>query len=198
MQGKDQGASGCGWKCNPAEVTLQLHQLPLVLGHPVLGVDLVVGWLSFCQIVKTIHQGGVQALLESEAELQAIEVVGLLHKGPERVDVVIQGPLALPVLVLVLEGQRGGLGWVSREELLELLFECSPVRKPSDASRAPENPHCIGGSPFILHVGQDPRNLQLIREEVVTTELDVVPEDEVQDKVGWWSGMLWGGLGYGK
>ena len=72
MQGYCSGQSS-------VQAALEFHELPLVTGHPVPRVDLVVGWTSFCKVVNALHQSGLEPFLEGEAELQSIRVLSLLN-----------------------------------------------------------------------------------------------------------------------
>ena len=73
----------------PAQLTLDFHELPLVPGHLVPNGDLLIIWASFSQVVDALHQSWVETISEREAELQTVWVVGLLHQGLERVDVLV-------------------------------------------------------------------------------------------------------------
>ena len=61
------------------QAALEFYELPLVLGHSVPRVDLVVGWTSFCEVVNALHQSGLEPFPEGEAELQSIRVPSLLN-----------------------------------------------------------------------------------------------------------------------
>lgn len=73
----------------PVQLTLDFHELPLVPGHLVPSGDLFIIWASFGQVVDALHQSWVETVPEREAELQTVRVVGLLHQGSERVDVLV-------------------------------------------------------------------------------------------------------------
>ena len=71
------------------ELTLQLHELPLITCYLIPSLDTRVIRSSLSHAVNPIHERGKEAISEGETELKTIQITGLFSKSSEGVDVLI-------------------------------------------------------------------------------------------------------------
>ena len=119
------------------KLLLQLHELPLFLSNLEPGLNVFITGSTCSKIVNAVNKCRAEAVLEGETELETVRVSCLLNQGLEGVNVFIEHPLPLIVLVPILQCESCSLGQIQGKE-----FDSAIISKDAQSAKLPTLSKC--------------------------------------------------------